>query len=455
MTADDLSRKLFTLSVLMLVFGFGVVAEHYNVFPLPWLKSSVLALEDLLDMTGARLPWYYTRADTTVVLPLDFRERVAPGLTLVAEAGPDNVGRITVVDPDGRVVHEWHPDWFAIWPNAKHVPEAARPKSRAKLVDMQGVMLMSNGDVVFNFNQLALVRLDICGAVKWKLPYRTHHSINVDAQGNFWVPVLRIRWQRMADLPEVDPPIYDYALLHVSPAGKVLGQISVFDIFHKNGLTGLLHLASIANHETAVSGDILHLNDIEVFPDSLERGVFSPGDIMISLRNISGIFVLDPRDWHIKFASIGRTLRQHDPDFVDGNTISVFDNNNLRGPEDRSKSAVELGVDHSSRVITISALTGKVHVLYSGTRSHPFFTSIMGEQELLPNGDLLLTESTAGRVLEVNGQGRVVWEYINGVGDGLRGLVSGAHRLPPQFDEPFFTQKAAQCDTVTDSVPIG
>ena len=53
MKTDRLPRVLFALSILMFVFGLGVVAEHYNVFPLPWLKSAPLAFQKLLHRTGA------------------------------------------------------------------------------------------------------------------------------------------------------------------------------------------------------------------------------------------------------------------------------------------------------------------------------------------------------------------------------------------------------------------
>jgi hypothetical protein len=447
MKADKLARLLFVLSVSMLLFACGVVAEHFELFPLPWLKTSALALRDVLHVTGARLPWYYTPADTGPAVRVRLADRMAPGLTLVAGAGPHNTDRIMVVDASGKVIQQWQPDWFTIWPNPKHVPEGSRPKSRATLVDMQGAMLMPNGDVVFSFSELGLVRMNICGTVEWKVPYRTHHSVAVDDRGNIWTPAEHIRHTPMADLANYDPPIYDYTLLEISPDGKVLQEIHVFDLLRKNDLMGLLYLSSTVNRVTTVSGDLLHLNAIQIFPDTLAQGVFAPGDVMISLRNINAILVFDPKDWRLKFASIGRVLRQHDPHFVDGNTISVFDNNNMRRPEDWDKPAAAADSAYASRIVTISAVTGVVRVLYSGSQRHHFFTDIMGQQQALSNGDLLLTESTAGRILEVDPNGQTVWEYVNLVGDGLKGLVSDGHRLPPRFDERFFAAQAARCTT--------
>ena len=56
---------------------------------------------------------------------------------------------------------------------------------------------------------------------------------------------------------------------------------------------------------------------------------------------------------------------------------------------------------------------------------------------MLPNGNLLITESFGGRVIEVTGEPRprIVWEYVNLIGerDGRRiaGVVGQARRFAP------------------------
>ncbi|MBG0788582.1 MAG: hypothetical protein H0S79_26130, partial [Anaerolineaceae bacterium] len=56
-------------------------------------------------------------------------------------------------------------------------------------------------------------------------------------------------------------------------------------------------------------------------------------------------------------------------------------------------------------------------------------------------------ETHSGRAFEVDGQGRIVWEYINLVGDGTAGWISDAQRLPQSFTEEFFNQITGQCET--------
>jgi hypothetical protein len=59
-------------------------------------------------------------------------------------------------------------------------------------------------------------------------------------------------------------------------------------------------------------------------------------------------------------------------------------------------------------------------------------------QQQLPNGNILITESLGGRVLEVTRDqpGRIVWEYVNALGeiDGRArvGLITHAERFPAE-----------------------
>jgi hypothetical protein len=440
---DKLARNMLVLSVLMATFGYGVVAEHFGLFPVTWMKSANAAVEAMLEDTGTRLPWYYVRSPRVNPTSIHAREAMAPGLTLVSGVARNDESWARVVDATGRTIHGWRLNWFDIWPNPTHIPADDLPKSNGGLV--HGIALLRNGDLVFNFSELGLVRLDACGKVVWKLPYRTHHSIFRDEEGNFWVPGMITRDERSELLPNYQPPFADYTLLKVSPDGRILEEHSVSELLLKNGLRGLLHMSSIANRNTIVSGDTLHLNYVEIFPSTLPAGVFKPGDVLVSLRNINAIIVFDPRDWHVKFTSIGALLRQHDPHFVDGNTISVIDNNNL-GRWTKNESRPD-AAGHYSRIATVSAQTGKVETLYTGTRERPFFTDIMGQHQLLPNGNVLVTESIAGRVFEIDHAGNVVWEYFNVIDEGLLGAVDDAHRLSGNLDEAFFSRISSTCKT--------
>jgi hypothetical protein len=307
---------------------------------------------------------------------------------------------------------------------------------------VHGAVVLPGGDLVFNFEHLATARVDVCSKPKWILDNLGHHSIETDDDGNLWVPTEHL-------IPDDgDPgyanhetPLRDWTIEKMSPDGKILRTISVIDILTHNDLLGLLHLSTIADMDTAVQGDTLHLNDVEVFPKALPEGVFKHGDLLISLRNISTALVVDPDTLDVRYRITGAFLRQHDPDFVSGNRLLVFDNRNLLPhPEPEAKR---------SRIVSVNAATGDVREVFTPKGKAAFFTHIMGKQQLLPNGNLLITVSWEGRAIEVNPEGEMVWQYINATGEETRGLVSQATLLPPAMNAEFFENLNRRCSPST------
>jgi hypothetical protein len=185
----------------------------------------------------------------------------------------------------------------------------------------------------------------------------------------------------------------------------------------------MLHLGSLKNTALEASGDLLHLNDVEPFPSTMTPGFFGPGDVLVSLRNVNTVFVFNADTRKIKFVTTGRFTRQHDPDFIDGNRFSVFDNMGVQpGARDRQ-----------SRIVIITAPEQSLEVYYEGTPAHPFYTDIMGRHQWLPNGNLLITETRRGRAFEINRQGEIVWEYLNPAGNGVVGILEEVARLPAEY----------------------
>lgn len=275
-----------------------------------------------------RKPSYYYQ--TTLTADDNFLEPSAaqPGLTLLTAVGSETRLEAKIIELDGTVVQRWDTDWFKIWPNAEHVPAIFMPKQTPG-THIHGAVIMENGDLVFNFEYLGLVRLDVCGDVVWRLPYQTHHSIYADPMsGNLWVSGRRFHDRPDPSRPNHRPPFAGPTVLEIAPDGSILQEISIFDVMAKNDLDGLMLLkdfGTILKSDVATTGDTLHLNDVEVFPSSPPTGHFQPGDIMVSLRNIHTVLVFDPKSQNIKFIKTGDVIGQHDPDFIDGDTISVFD----------------------------------------------------------------------------------------------------------------------------------
>ena len=244
------------------------------------------------------------------------------------------------------------------------------------------------------------------------------------------------------------PRFIEFTVQKLTPAGELIWELSVNELLRDQGLQGLLYLSTLEDLRVVVRGDTLHLNDVDVFPETLPEGVFRHGDIMLSLRNINTVMVIDPVDFKIRWISTGKVLRQHDPAFIDGNTISIFDNNNLLDDYFDNASGKRGAQGQSSRIVTLSAADDEVAVVkYDGAPDNTFFTDAMGSHQWLPNGNLLVIEARAGRVFEVAPDGTLLWELFNVIGPELLGAINDAMRLDTRFDRAFFERIGSDCST--------
>ncbi len=416
---DRVAFHLFWVSAVFLALCYGVVAGILQLFPYAIFAKALQGGSQLRGDPGVVDDrWYYKNVKPG--LPAINNSGLAQqGLNLVTEVRGDSLA-VKVMDLDGNTVHRWAIDWFAIWPDAGHVPERLRPRSRPG-THVDGAAVLENGDLVFNFEHLGLVRLDRDGAVVWRLPYQTHHSVWRGDDGNLWVCGQKERLQPLAGFPNLVPPFVEDTVLVVTTAGQIVKEWSVLELLRANGRYGLLCMASQDNFSTAVSGDITHLNHVEPFPATMKPGIFAPGDVLVSLRNVNTVFVFDSRSGVIKFASTGQFVRQHDPHFVDGDTFSVFDNNNL---------GVAAKDSPQSRIVLISARSNTAQTYFAGSSSHPFFTPILGRHQWLANGHLLITDSCGGRAFELDRNLQVVWWYLNYVDAGVVGAIEQVERIP-------------------------
>jgi len=432
--SNSLPKILFIFSLCFLSCAYGYLTNAFEWFPHSLIIDAKYFVEELI--TKEELSARHVKTNYTEKVPVYIEESSYNGLSLVTGIKEDSKLFTRVIDMEGELIHEWEIDWFDLWPDATHIPKSDPnyPKSRPG-THIHGVLLLENGDLIFNFGSLGMVKLDVCGNVIWRLPYRTHHSIYLDEQDNLWVPGMIRHLEPLPDLPNYVPPFVEPLVLKVSLDGEVLKVISVFDIFMKNDLYGLLGLSSIRSNDVNVTGDTLHLNDLETFPSFLEEGVFKTGDIMLSFRNINTILVFREEDLKVTHISTGTFVRQHDPDFIDGNTISVFDNHDI-GSKDYNRQ---------SRILMYSFADGQHYEYYSGNKEQPFNTNIMGKNQWLPNGNLLITESKKGRAFEVTPQGDIVWEYVNIIDDGIAGITEEVSRLPDLFTEEFMGDLTTAC----------
>jgi len=225
-------------------------------------------------------------------------------------------------------------------------------------------------------------------------------------------------------------PYYEDTLMKISAEGEVVKEISFLGLFFGNNLVSGILLANglpgieLAKSRGKVPQEITHLNDIEELSVELAHRFpqFAAGDLLLSERDYNLIMVVDPNTQKVKWYQQGPWLRQHDPDFGENKKITIFSNNN-----DSTQDGTLLG---GSTVLELDPISGEVRTKFGGDPRRRMYTDIRGKHQILANGNMLITESNSGRVLEVDSEGNIVWEFINRYDETSVAIVTQATRYP-------------------------
>lgn len=406
----------FVLSIAVLSFVYGTAVGKWEVFPYSFIDRAAdqaqaviqaatlpsLSQSGSTQKLGNLQPQTYDRKGVRTPNP----ERVQPGFTLITSPWKNadgwNIG-FQLVDKEGQVLHRWKLD-------REEAFQLENPTG-----DIQGSSLLPNGEMVLNLEYDGMARLDACGDTLWTLGERTHHSIAQAEDGSFWVPAIsdegRSGSERYPDgYPGLDgKKVWIERILHVSEKGKVLDTINVLDVLYANNLERYIPkmLGGVRPTPDKIPADLTHVNDVEPLSSSLadEYPLFEAGDLLVSLRVLSLVFVLDPESGNVKWHATDPFIYQHDPDFLGNGWIGVFDNN-----YDLTRRGTMLG---GSRIVALQPHTDSMEVRFPTQHSDPFYTHIRGKWQQLENGNMLLTESAAGRIVEVGPDGRTVWEWVH------------------------------------------
>lgn len=403
--SSKFSFIIFVVSLMVFVFAFGMITASFNWFPFPYFQKAWYTAKSLWEdhtVLHNINPARYADKSGVIVYKKD---KVYPGITLISGSwNPKNEEwyyGIRLVDMEGNIVHEWKLDPSEIWPESPHADHTAGQHNKKRKTMIHGTIIYPNGDIVFNFEYLTLVRMDKDNNIIWKLPYRTHHSIFKDHTGSLWVCGAQWREEKVPEFPHLTPPFTEDTILKVSPDGKIEREISVLKILYESNYQGLLFFDWVYN-----SGDVTHLNNVEVLSPEMAKNfdLFEAGDILISMRYINTIMVIDGKTEKVKWALTHPFVAQHDPDFYPDGTITVFNN----GLSKRNSESVLGG----SEILKIDPATNAVIPIYGHKEDQYFYTNRGGKHQHLPNGNMIITECMAGRVFEVTFSGELVWSWL-------------------------------------------
>jgi Arylsulfotransferase (ASST) len=289
---------------------------------------------------------------------------------------------------DRKLIYQWVPDFDKILQQTgdkrnKHNILAGHP------------LLAADGTIIFDASPL-LIKINKDSKLVWAINKDFHHSNEYDADGNIWAPSV-IKPSKFLSYMLVG--FKDDALTKISPDGKVLLQKSIAEILVQNGYRTLLLGTGVYEE------DLVHLNDIQ--PALTSTQYWLKGDLLISIKHKSTVFLYRPSTNKIIWLQTGPWLNQHDVDFIDNTRIGIFGNNIVR------TNLAEQLLDGYNEEYVFDFKSQKMSTPYTQfLKNAKVSTKSEGRSDILPNGDLFIEETDNNRLLMGNTK-NVLWQFVN------------------------------------------
>jgi len=321
------------------------------------------------DNSGYKLPDY----DPNLVNVTLNTDQAYEGYTLVE-------GKL--IDLDGNVVHEWS-NWYL------------------GTIDENGDLYAQNG-----YEGSIFGRYSWEGDIIWEKELPIHHEILLTPQDTIIV---------------LTKEVYDYnerkvefdVILELDKEGNILKKWSTWDNleqlhqYHANlelDKPPSVLLKDNAWKNTSIWGgnyDYYHMNAVSLVPENSMQGkhpAFKPGNYLISFRHGSMVFIVDKDTgkvvWRAIYDQVEDNLEgPHAPQMLQNGNILIYDNGRYR---------------EWTRLVIIDPVTLEVVGQY---QDEDFFSYSQGFVQILPNNNLLITESEEGHVFELGPGMEIVWEW--------------------------------------------
>lgn len=441
--SDKFSLFVFRFSAAALLAILVSAASHMGMPPFGYINSAVDHGRDLIAELSQKRPDLLIESRYYIEGVRKHEEsRSMKGVNILQGVFAEGT-EVRLIDMNGEELHSWDVDFFRAFPDPDHLyPKRIIPRSPLH-VHTQGAHVHKDGRVLALMGNYGAVMLDKCSRVLWTLDRLAHHSVTRVPEG-YWIPAQRDVRKIPDELLLYDPKArsrvsrealakaifqedygtYEDLLLLVDDHGKVIKEISVLRGLVEGDFTDDLYDAmQIRPH------DPTHVNDIEVVTEPLARKItgVKEGDLLVSIRQLHMLAIFDQDTGSVKWHQKGPWVRQHDPDITANGNITVYNNDMLYPPG---------GGTGNSNIMEIDPASGEVTTIVPPeNKSVEFYTSIMGNHQLLPNGNRLIVESRAGRVLEVDPAGNMVWIYVDKYDDKYASLIEFAERYPLDYFE--------------------
>ena len=313
-----------------------------------------------------------------------------------------NKSSVEIIDLNNfSIIHKYNPDIKLINDEAikNNKKEFFRIKADSKpnRFMLYHPLIDENGNLISHSETGPIFKLDICSNLKWvNSKERFHHSNEIDHEGNYWAPSHMEPYSKTIQKYRTRKGLLDDAITKISSEGKILYQKSIFDI--------LIEGKIVNYNDLYTNNDPIHLNDIEpVVEDGLH---WKKGDLFLSLRNLNTVILYRPSKNKVLKIIKGPFFMQHDVDVISNNEISIFNNNYIfskNGPITKHIDILVYNFDNNkfSKKFNSSIINNDIK------------TSSGGLSDFLNDGSIFIEEQNFGRLLIINKNGKLEWEYIN------------------------------------------
>jgi hypothetical protein len=186
--------------------------------------------------------------------------------------------------------------------------------------------------------------------------------------------------------------------------------------------------------------DPIHMNDVQ--PALVDSRFWRKGDLLISARHLSTVFLYRPSTGRIVWYKTGPWLNQHDANFLGDSRITVFGNDVIG--ERHGEEFV--WPQDSNQVYSYDFATDSVSTPFASLMSRQNVRTITeGRAEILPDGGLFVEESNYGRLLRFT-KNDLLWSWVNWYDKKRIGMVSWSRYLSEaEVQAPLSAINASGC----------
>ncbi len=244
-------------------------------------------------------------------------------------------------------------------------------------------LLLKDSSLICNTDYF-LFKVDKHSKIVWVNNNAFHHSIEYATDTSVWACETPVNKKTSYRFTPKDTLINCAISLVNCNTGKIEFEKSIYDILKQNGYAYLMALG-------AFESDEFHLN--EVNPALKDGKYWKKGDLLISLRQKSTVFLYRPSTNKILWLQIGPWGNQHSCSFLDDESIMILGNDVVRTDKHMSF------LNKHNNIYTYNFKNNTTDTPYSKMMKilkPRTFTE--GRCNILPNGDVLFDETDRGWV---------------------------------------------------------